>query len=150
MPASQAGFKISAGILGCMLLLMLFGFPLPVLPQDRGRGSVPPRPIVHPLVQQLSGMAFSQDGKIGAVASQSTLILFDTTAWRARQLLTKTAVTALAFSRDGTELAMARSDCRSLSPIGEPRDRFVEISTIDTATGATVKAVTESRHISWS
>jgi hypothetical protein len=90
-------------------------------------------------------MAFSSNGKLGAVASGNTLILFDTADWRPRTLPIKGRVTALAFSRDGAELAMAWSGRGSLSPIGVPRDRFVEIAVINAATGATLKTLTENR-----
>ncbi len=102
-------------------------------------------PVRPPGIQQFSGMAFSQDGRLGALVSGDRIVLLDTANWQATTLAIQPGATALAFSHEGTDLAVARSNCRYLSPIGVPQDRFVEIFIIKVATGAISTILTEPR-----
>lgn len=89
----------------------------------------------------ISAVAFSSDGKWGAMASQGSLLVMEpgsrTVKWRLNS--PGGAVSFLAFSPDGSLLASCISSFRSRSPIGEPLDYFVKVLIIETHSGRVIR-----------
>ena len=92
----------------------------------------------------VSKTAFSRDGKLVALVYRYGVTVLDLEYWREKCLVTKEGVTALAFTHDGAELAIAAKGSNDNSPIGEPAP-FVEIQIIDVRTGAVKKKLPDTR-----
>lgn len=133
-----------------LFVVALVFMPSAILSQ-RGQPARPPSAI-PPFPQSaafatVTRVAFSRDGKQGAIAWANELTLVDLGRGTERTISTAGEISALAFSPDGTELAYSRNDRSSLSPIGRPRDLFVEVTILDVRTGAVRNSWFES-HIS--
>jgi WD40 repeat protein len=90
-----------------------------------------------PTFSRRDAVAFSKDGILVAYAVGNHLLLIDrpssTLRWNA--VVEVGYIGALSFSHDGRRLAVAVCHFRELSPLGEPRKRFVAVLILDAATG---------------
>ncbi len=135
---------VSNGLRGtCRRILPLFlmvAFPA-LLPAPPQRGERAARP------SAIQTLAFSPDGRLGALARRSSLSLMEVEKgrWkeRWRTSVNQGSVTALDFSPDGTQLAAGITSYRSLSPIGQPMDYYVMIQVLDVETGRITRKFTQ-------
>ena len=136
---------LSRSKVGRSLTLAMLIWALAATPQAAKSQFAPPgaRPWSDnsPLVSKIT---FSRDGKLGALVYRHGVTVLDLENWREKCLIHAEGVTALAFTHDGAELAIAAKDANANSPIGEP-SRSVEIQIVDVRTGAVKKKVPDVR-----
>ncbi|GEM_PF-5288459 len=88
--------------------------------------------------------AFARDGRWAAFVYRDRVTLLDFENRREECLIRSSDVTALAFSYDGTELAISTKGAYEDSPIGESAP-FAEMRIVDVRTGALKKRFPDTR-----
>ncbi len=81
--------------------------------------------------------AFTLDGSLAAFSRANAIVLLDLANWKTRWTarVQSGSIAALAFSHDGDRLAVASSDFRDRSLLGQPQGYLVRVHVLDTGTG---------------